>query len=210
MTIGLLAIAVGVASIMVAPGLRGLLGVGLGLSMLAIAVIDARQFVIPDVLVAIGLGLGAPSPGLMERTLRGANAEILPRPKLLSLAAIGLVLAVCTLGVMQWAQAPLGDTVARSMGVVTFALAGIFLALVINDEVGTVFSSKTLENGKLLQMCFFALIATIALTELGLFQRMFVTASLSVDQWVICAVVGAVPALVMEIVKFLGRRRAHA
>jgi len=163
-----------------------------------------------DVLLAIGLGLGAPSPGLMERTLRGANAEILPRPKLLSLAAIGLVLAVCTLGVMQWAQAPLGDTVARSMGVVTFALAGIFLALVINDEVGTVFSSKTLENGKLLQMCFFALIATIALTELGLFQRMFVTASLSVDQWVICAVVGAVPALVMEIVKFLGRRRAHA
>ena len=57
-TIGALAMTSGVASIMVAPDLRGLLGAGLALSMLAIAVIDARQFVIPDVLVALGLGLG--------------------------------------------------------------------------------------------------------------------------------------------------------
>lgn len=63
-TIGLLAIAAGISSIMVAPGLRGLLGTGLAMSMLAIAVIDARQFVIPDVLVAIGLGLGLVHAGI--------------------------------------------------------------------------------------------------------------------------------------------------
>jgi leader peptidase (prepilin peptidase) / N-methyltransferase len=63
-TIGLLAIAAAVASIMAAPELRGLLGAGLGLSMLAIAVIDARQFVIPDVLVATGLGLGFVHAGI--------------------------------------------------------------------------------------------------------------------------------------------------
>src|SRR5689334_16898888 len=46
-----------------------------------------------DVLLAIGLGLGAPSPGLMQRPPRGANATILPRPHLLFLAGVGLIMA---------------------------------------------------------------------------------------------------------------------
>ena len=64
-TIGLLAIAAGIASIVAAPGVRGLLGAGLAVGMLAIAVIDARQFVIPNELVAIGLGLGLVHAGLV-------------------------------------------------------------------------------------------------------------------------------------------------
>jgi leader peptidase (prepilin peptidase)/N-methyltransferase len=46
------------ASIVVAPGARGWLGAGLALLMLAIAVIDARYFIIPDALNATGLVLG--------------------------------------------------------------------------------------------------------------------------------------------------------
>jgi leader peptidase (prepilin peptidase) / N-methyltransferase len=46
------------ASVFVAPGLPGLLGGGLGVTMVAIAAIDARQFVIPDKLVLVGLALG--------------------------------------------------------------------------------------------------------------------------------------------------------
>jgi P-type Ca2+ transporter type 2C len=161
-----------------------------------------------DVLLAIGLGLGAPSPGLMKRKPRGAHADILPHSHLLTLAGIGLVMAASILVVMNWASAPLGDTVARSMGVVTFALSGIFLSFVINDERDTVFSSKTFENRKLLQMCAFALIATIAVTEVGLFQRLFGTASLSLDQWVICLLAGLVAGLVFELLKLVLRHRA--
>jgi leader peptidase (prepilin peptidase)/N-methyltransferase len=64
-SIGLLAIAAGVASIVAAPGLRGVLGAGLACGMLAIAVIDARQFIIPNELVAIALGLGLVHAGIV-------------------------------------------------------------------------------------------------------------------------------------------------
>jgi leader peptidase (prepilin peptidase) / N-methyltransferase len=55
-------IAVGVAtaavSIAAVPGVAGWLGAGLALIMLAIAVVDARRFIIPDSLNAAGLALG--------------------------------------------------------------------------------------------------------------------------------------------------------
>jgi leader peptidase (prepilin peptidase) / N-methyltransferase len=81
-TIGFLAVAAGIASVVVAPGLRGLLGAALALSMLAIAVIDASQFIIPNGLVAIALSLGlvhagvadsaAPMEGIALAALRAA------------------------------------------------------------------------------------------------------------------------------------------
>jgi Ca2+-transporting ATPase len=160
-----------------------------------------------DVLLAVGLGLGAPSPGLMQRPPRGANADILPRAHLITLAGIGLVMAASILVVMSWADALYGDSVARSMGLVTFALSGIFLSFCINDERDTVFSSKTFENQKLFQMCLYALIATIAATELGLFEKILGTSSLSVDQWVICLVAGLIAGLVFEIIKLILRHR---
>jgi Ca2+-transporting ATPase len=57
-------------------------------------------------------------------------------------------------------------------------------------------------------MCLYALVATILVTELGLFQRIFDTVSLSVNQWILCLVVGSVIAWVMEVEKFVRRRRA--
>jgi leader peptidase (prepilin peptidase)/N-methyltransferase len=55
---GAAAVMVIVASIIVVPDLRGVLGAGLGLLMLAIAVIDARRFIIPNTLTAAALALG--------------------------------------------------------------------------------------------------------------------------------------------------------
>ena len=56
-------------------------------------------------------------------------------------------------------------------------------------------------------MSLFAFVATIAVTELGLFQRIFDTVSLSVSQWVTCLVVAAAIVVVMEVEKLIGRRR---
>ena len=70
------------------------------------------------------------------------------------------------------------------------------------------FSTATLKNGKLMQMCLFAFVATIAVTELGLFQRIFDTVSLSASQWVTCLVVASAIVWVMEVEKLVQRRRA--
>ena len=80
--LGLTATAAVLTSIAAAPNARGALGAVLGCLMLAIAVIDARRFIIPNKLVAAGFALGlvhagvAGSPdvvtGLAIATLRGA------------------------------------------------------------------------------------------------------------------------------------------
>jgi leader peptidase (prepilin peptidase) / N-methyltransferase len=58
LALALIAVTVALASIVAAPGLRGALGAGLGLLMLAIAAVDARRFIIPNELVALALALG--------------------------------------------------------------------------------------------------------------------------------------------------------
>jgi Ca2+-transporting ATPase len=161
-----------------------------------------------DLFLAIGIGLGKPSSGLMERAPRSSQAQLLPRPLLIGLAGLGLVIAVSSLAVMQWGTLiGLDQTVARTMGFVTFCLAGIFLALEVNDDRHSLFGAATLENGKLLQMSLYALVATILVTEIGILQRIFDTASLSASQWVICLVVASAIIWVAEVAKLVLRRR---
>ncbi|MEA2990650.1 MAG: leader peptidase (prepilin peptidase) / N-methyltransferase [Alphaproteobacteria bacterium] len=64
--IALAALAACAASVAAAPGLRGVLGAGLAVVMLAIAVIDGRQFIIPNGLVAAGLALGFLHAGIAD------------------------------------------------------------------------------------------------------------------------------------------------
>ena len=54
----LLALGAAAASIAAAPGIRGWLGAALALVAIAIAVVDARQFIIPNELNLVGLALG--------------------------------------------------------------------------------------------------------------------------------------------------------
>jgi leader peptidase (prepilin peptidase)/N-methyltransferase len=56
--IALVALAIVAASLAIAPAPQGLLGAGLGLLMLAIAVVDARRFIIPNELVLAAFALG--------------------------------------------------------------------------------------------------------------------------------------------------------
>jgi leader peptidase (prepilin peptidase)/N-methyltransferase len=55
--IGIAAAGAVIASLAAVPGLRGFLGAGLALVMLAIAVVDARRFIIPNELNAAGFAL---------------------------------------------------------------------------------------------------------------------------------------------------------
>jgi leader peptidase (prepilin peptidase)/N-methyltransferase len=75
------------ASLWAAPGFGGALGAGLALVMLAIAAIDAHQFIIPDKLTATALGLGLLNAGIQDwdSALAGIAAAILR----------GFVLASC-------------------------------------------------------------------------------------------------------------------
>jgi leader peptidase (prepilin peptidase)/N-methyltransferase len=66
--IGLVAAAAVAASIAVAPDARGILGAGLALVMLAIAVVDARQFIVPNELNAAGFAIALVHAALVRDT----------------------------------------------------------------------------------------------------------------------------------------------
>jgi leader peptidase (prepilin peptidase)/N-methyltransferase len=72
----LLAVVAAVASIAVAPGPAGYLGAVLALLMLAIAVIDARRFIIPDQLSAAGFALGLVNAAVLAPQEMGQAAAI--------------------------------------------------------------------------------------------------------------------------------------
>ena len=114
-----IAIGVGITSILVAPGLAGLLGAGLGFVMIAVAAFDARYFIIPNKFSGAALALGfaaaatAPDTGiaasvasailrgivlaflfyvfrLLYRTLRGREGMGLGDVKLAGVAGVWL------------------------------------------------------------------------------------------------------------------------
>ncbi|HYS49484.1 MAG TPA: A24 family peptidase [Xanthobacteraceae bacterium] len=77
--IGAVALAAAATSLAVAPGLRGVLGAGLALAMVAIAAIDARHFIIPDVLsgAAFALALANAAIDPWGTVLEGLGAALL-------------------------------------------------------------------------------------------------------------------------------------
>jgi Ca2+-transporting ATPase len=161
-----------------------------------------------NVFEAIGLGLGAPAPGLMERPPRPANEQIMPMRLAIRLVFLGLVMAAVTLIAMQFVVVRHDDVLARSIGLTVFSLASIFFALECNDELGSVFSRKTIENSKLIQMSGLSLLATFIVVQFNFMQRIFDTKELDVNQWLVCIALGSVVLWVIEIMKIFRRRAA--
>ena len=79
-----------------------------------------------DILQAIGLGYGKPREGLMEEKPRPKDQEILPRPLFLWLGVHRHRHGRGTLGVIVWAGNQYDDTIAHTMGLVTFSLFHLF------------------------------------------------------------------------------------
>jgi P-type Ca2+ transporter type 2C len=161
-----------------------------------------------NVFEAIGLGLGAPAPGLMERPPRPANERIMPMRLAVRLVFLGLVMGAVTLVCMQYVAQRQDDVLARSIGLTAFSLASIFFALECNDELGSVFSHKTIENTKLMQMSGLSLLATFVVVQFNFMQRIFGTEALDINQWLVCLALGSIVLWVVEIMKIFRRRAA--
>jgi len=161
-----------------------------------------------QVLQAIGLGYGRPADGLMKRRPRPANERILPRPLLVWVGVAGLVLGGAALGVIGWADDHYGSsTVARTMGLTTFAISNVVFSLTTRDERRSVFSLEVLED-RMFLLCTGGSLAAILLgDELGILQRILDTVHLDLHQWLVCIVVGLAIVPVSEARRLLLKRR---
>jgi Ca2+-transporting ATPase len=160
-----------------------------------------------QVFQAVGLGYGEPAEGLMKRKPRDPEAQILPRPKLLWLAFVGLVMGGTTAGVIAWAAHAYDTPTARTMGVTAFACANLFYAFCERDELQTVFSLDVLRDRKFLMFSGMSALAILLAPQLGLLNRILDTVPLTLRQWLICIVSGFAAVAVTEIRKLILRRR---
>ena len=157
---------------------------------------------------AIGLGYSKPAAGLMDRPPRPPSRPILTRGLIAWLAFVGLLMAIGTLSVISWADHAHGLAIARTMGMVTFALFGLFFSIESKDERDSAFSLQTFSGKTFLITTSVSLVLLVLSTVLGIFQAVMKTTRLDVRQWLICTAVALAIVAAAEIRKAVRRRTA--
>ena len=163
-----------------------------------------------QVFQAIGLGYGKASEGLMQRKPRSPDEPILTRSLLLWLGVAGFVMGAGTLGVIWWGADHRTEEIARTMGLTTFSLMNLLFSIASRDERRSIFSLDFLEDRRFVIFSGMSLAAIVLGTELGLFQKILHTVSLTLHQWLLCIVVALAIVAASEIRKVILRRRAPA
>jgi P-type Ca2+ transporter type 2C len=156
---------------------------------------------------SIGLGYSNPPEGLMERRPRPPSQPLLSRGVLSWLVSAGLVMAVCTLSLVSWAQQAHTLTIARTMGLVVFSLLNLFFSIEAKDERESAFSLSTFSDRTFVLTAGVSLFLLVMATILGPCQAILKTTQLDEDQWLLCAGVALSIIAVSEIRKVVLRRR---
>ena len=128
---GAAAIAAVAASVLAVPGLAGVLGAALAVTMLSIAVIDARRFIIPDKLVLAALALGLFDAWLVQSEGSAAAALFAAALRGVGLAVAFWILRAVYLRLRGQEGIGLGDVKLAAVAGLWLDLAAIALAIEI-------------------------------------------------------------------------------
>jgi len=106
-----------------------------------------------------------------------------------------------TLLVIQWAAQTYDETIARTMGMVTFTISNVAFSLATKDERNSVFSLDVLSDRPFIIATGVSILTIVLMTELGVLNRLLGTTSLTLDLWVACALVGLAIIPISEVRK---------
>jgi P-type Ca2+ transporter type 2C len=157
---------------------------------------------------SVGLGYSKPAAGLMDRPPLPPSRPILTRALIVWLALAGLLMATGALGVISWAEQAHGLAVARTMGMVTFALFILFFAIESKDERDSAFSLDTFSDKTFVITTSGSFVLLILSTVLSIFQVVLKTVRLDVRQWLLCTAVALSMVVAAEIRKAVLRQTA--
>ena len=135
---------------------------------------------------SVGLGYSKPAAGLMDRPPLPPGRPILTRGLLAWLAFVGLLMATGTLAVISWAEHVHGLDIARTMGMVTFALYLLFFSIEAKNERDSAFSLDTFSDKTFVITTSVSFVLLVLSTVLSIFQTVMKTVTLDVRQWLIC------------------------
>jgi Ca2+-transporting ATPase len=157
---------------------------------------------------SVGLGYSKPAAGLMERPPLPPSRPILTRARIVWLALTGLLMAIGTLSVISWADQEHGLDIARTMGMVTFALFILFFSIESKDERDSAFSLDTFSDKTFVFTTSGSFVLLVLSTVLSIFQTVIKTVRLDVRQWLICTAVALSIVVAAEIRKAVLRQTA--
>lgn len=161
-----------------------------------------------DIPLAIALGFDEPARGLMSRAPRPVGAPVLTRGNWIRLCAQGAVMTVGSLVAYQIGDHQDGALVGATMLLTTLSLFHVVGALLSRDQVNTVFDRDAVPAVTQLRRYGLALLVIVAVTSIGLLERIFDTVGLSFDQWCIAIGLAACLVVVEEVIKLVLRRRS--
>ena len=157
---------------------------------------------------SVGLGYSKPAAGLMDRPPLPPGRPILTRGLIVWLASAGLLMAIGTLGVIRWAEQAHGLAIARTMGMVTFALFLLFFSIESKDQRDSAFSLDTFSDKTFVITTMGSFVLLVLSTVLDIFQTVIRTVRLDVRQWLICTAVALSIVAAAEARKAVLRRSA--
>jgi len=157
---------------------------------------------------SVGLGYSKPAAGLMDHPPLPPSRPILTRALIVWLALAGLLMAIGTLSVISWADHAHGLAIARTMGMVTFALFILFFSIESKEQRDSAFSLETFSDKTFVITTSGSFVLLILSTVLSIFQIVLKTVRLDVPQWLICTAVALSVVVAAEIRKAVLRRTA--
>jgi P-type Ca2+ transporter type 2C len=157
---------------------------------------------------SVGLGYSKPAAGLMDRPPLPPSKPILTRALLVWLALAGLLMAIGTLSVIDWGDHAHGLAVARTMGMVTFALFLLLFSIESKDERDSAFSLDTFSDKTFVLTSSGSFVLLVLSTVLSIFHVVLKTVTLDVRQWLICTAVALSIVVAAEIRKAVLRQTA--
>jgi P-type Ca2+ transporter type 2C len=157
---------------------------------------------------SVGLGYSKPAAGLMDRPPLPPGRPILTRGLIVWLAFAGLLMAIGTLSVIRWAEQVHGLAIARTMGMVTFALFLLFFSIESEDQRDSAFSLDTFSDRTFVITTIGSFVLLVLSTVLDIFHTVMKTVTLDVRQWLICTAVALSIVVATEARKAVLRRSA--
>ena len=155
---------------------------------------------------SVGLGYSKPPAGLMERPPLPPSRPVLTRGLTVWLAFAGLLMAIGTLSVISRAEQAHGLAIARTAGMVTFALFILFFSIESKDDKQSAFSLSTFSDKKFVITTSVSFVLLVLSTFLGIFHFVMKTTRLDGNQWLICVGVALSIVVAAEIRKAALRR----
>jgi P-type Ca2+ transporter type 2C len=119
----------------------------------------------------------------------------------------GFVMSVGSLVAYRIGESQYNDAVAATMLLTTLSLFHLAVGLLSRDQRHTIFSSAAVPGSAQLRRYAISLLAIIAVTTIGLLQRVFETVDLTFSQWSICVGIALSLVVIEELIKFVIRRR---